>query len=125
VPNDFRDLAKITCEFHTHIHRALELKPATILKVIEKCDAIRRPERFEHFLLVCEADAKGRLTLEQRPYPQADYFRAMLKACQTVSPKQLAHLGLKGKEFGEMLRSKRVDAISDLKKIHFSNSTEN
>ena len=125
VPNDFRDLAKITGEFHTHIHRALELKPATILKVIEKCDAIRRPERFEHFLLVCEADAKGRLNLEHKSYPQANYFRAMLKACQAVSPKQLADLGLKGKEFGEALRSKRVDAISDLKKMHFSNSSKN
>jgi tRNA nucleotidyltransferase (CCA-adding enzyme) len=122
VPNDFRDLAKISCEFHTHIHRALELKPATVLKVIERCDAIRRPERFEHFLLVCEADAKGRLNLEKIPYPQADYFRAMFKACQAVSPKQLAGLSLKGKEFGEMLRTKRVDAISDLKKIYISNS---
>jgi tRNA nucleotidyltransferase (CCA-adding enzyme) len=121
VPNDFRDLAKISCEFHTHIHRAFELKPATVLKVIERCDAIRRPERFEHFLLVCEADAKGRLNLEQIPYPQADYFRAMLKVCQAVSPKQLAGLGLKGKEFGEMLRTKRVDAISDLKKTYISN----
>jgi|TARA_B110000902_G_scaffold264511_1_gene346227 tRNA nucleotidyltransferase (CCA-adding enzyme) len=121
VPNDFRDLAKISCEFHTHIHRAFELKPATMLKVIEQCDAIRRPERFEHFLLVCEADAKGRLNLEQIPYPQADYFRAMLKVCQAVSPKQLAGLGLKGKEFGEMLRTKRVDAISDLKKTYISN----
>ncbi|MFQ3324979.1 MAG: tRNA nucleotidyltransferase (CCA-adding enzyme) [Pseudomonadales bacterium] len=122
VPNDFRDLAKISCEFHTHIHRALELKPATVLKVIERCDAIRRPERFEHFLLACEADAKGRLNLEEIPYPQADYIRAMFKACQAVSAKQLAGLGLKGKELGEMLRSKRVDAISDLKKIYISNS---
>jgi hypothetical protein len=49
----------------------------------------------------------------------------MLKACQAVSPKQLADLGLKGKEFGEALRSKRVDAISDLKQMHFSNSSKN
>ena len=125
APNDFRDLAKITCEFYIYIHQALELKPAIILRVLEKCDAIRRPERFEHFLLACEADARSSLNLEQKPYYQANYFRAMLKACQAISSKQFASLGLKGKEFGEAIRSKRIDAISDLKQRQSSNSFNN
>ena len=64
--------------YHTHVHRALELKPATMLKLLEETDAFRRPERFAEFLSACECDARGRVGLEERPYPQADYLRARL-----------------------------------------------
>lgn len=84
VPKSCRDLALLVAEFHTHCHRALELRPGSILKVLEKTDAFRRPQRFEQFLITCEADARGRGGLEDRLYPQADYLRRAFKAAAAV-----------------------------------------
>jgi tRNA nucleotidyltransferase (CCA-adding enzyme) len=74
IPHQFRELAVITSRYHTHVHRALELRPATLLRTLEACDALRRPERFAEFLLACEADARGRKGLEARAYPQRAYM---------------------------------------------------
>ena len=61
--------------FHLDCHRARELRAGTVLKKLEQLDAFRRPQRFQQFLLACEADARGRTGFEDRAYPQADYFR--------------------------------------------------
>jgi len=90
LPKQCRDLGILVAEYHTHCHRALELKDKTILKVLEKTDAFRRPERFEYFLLACEADAKGRTGLENRRYPQADFLRAALAAATAVDSGAIA-----------------------------------
>lgn len=90
VPNACRDLALLVAEFHTHCHRALELRPKTILKVLEKTDAFRRPDRFEQFLVTCEADARGRAGLEDRRYPQADFLRRALAAAAAVDAGSIA-----------------------------------
>ncbi len=84
VPKAARDLARIVAEFHTHCHRALELRDKTIVKLLEKTDAFRRPERFEHFLLTCESDARGRKGLENREYPQADFLRGAFAAASQI-----------------------------------------
>ena len=76
VPNHLRELAVMTARYHTHVHRAFELRADTVLKTLEACDALRRPERFADFLLACEADARGREGLEDRAYPQREYFAA-------------------------------------------------
>jgi tRNA nucleotidyltransferase (CCA-adding enzyme) len=78
LPNDWRDLALLVAQYHLHSHRAPELKPTSLLRLFEAADALRRPQRFELFLLACEADARGRTGFEQRPYPQADYLRQVL-----------------------------------------------
>ena len=72
VPNHLRELAVMTARYHTHVHRAVELRADTMLKTLEACDALRRPERFADLLLACEADARGRTGLENRSYPQRD-----------------------------------------------------
>lgn len=90
VPGGCRDLAVLVAEFHTHCHRASELRDATMLKVIERTDAFRRPERFERFLLACEADARGRKGLEDRDYPQADLFRIAFRAANGVDAGAIA-----------------------------------
>ena len=90
VPRAWRELACLVAEYHTHCHKALELKPATVLKVLEKTDAFRRPERFEDFLLTCEADARGRLGLEDRDYLQVDYLRGALIAASGVDAGKIA-----------------------------------
>src|SRR5690242_12111002 len=78
VPNGHRELAVLAARYHTHVHRALELKPATVLTLLENCDALRRPERFAELLLACEADARGRTGRESEPYPQVAYLKQAL-----------------------------------------------
>lgn len=90
VPGVCRDLGIMVAEFHTHCHRALELRDKTILKVLEKTDAFRRPERFEKFLVACEADARGRGGLENRRYPQADFLRGAFAAASAVDASAIA-----------------------------------
>ncbi len=90
VPKASRDLALLVAEFHTHCHRALELNAGTILKVLEKTDAFRRPDRFEQFLIACEADARGRAGLENRRYPQADFLRGAFAAAAAIDAGAIA-----------------------------------
>ncbi len=90
VPRACRDLGLLVAEFHTHVHRALELRPKTVLKVLERSDAFRRPARFEQLIVTCEADARGRRGLEDRDYPQADLFRGALGAAAAVDAAAIA-----------------------------------
>ena len=115
APNQHRDLARKVCEYHTHCHRALELRGKTILKLLTATDALRRPERFEAFLLACEADARGRLGLEERDYPQADYLRRALGIAQSVTAAQFAGEGLEGKAVGEAIGAERIRQLDDLR----------
>ena len=112
VPNACRDLGLIVAEFHTHVHRAFELRPKTILKVLEKTDAFRRPERFEQFLLTCEADARGRAGLEDRRYGQAEFFRQAFKAAASVDAASIA-ADAGGRDIREAIRRARARAIAE------------
>lgn len=115
VPNQYRELTLKSCEFHTHIHRAFELKASTILKVFKQCDALRKPERFEKLLLVCQADAQGRTGLEDAPYPQAAYIQKMLTACNSVNNQDIVATGITGPELGQAIEQARINAIQDKK----------
>ena len=110
VPRACRDLGVLVAEFHTHVHRALELRPETILKVLERGDAFRRPDRFEQLLLTCEADARGRSGLEDRSYEQANYFRGALAAASEVDAAEIASTAEKRK-IPTMIRRARTEAI--------------
>jgi len=111
VPNRYRELAIQVARHHTLCHRADELRPDTILRLMEQVDAFRRPERFEQFLLACESDARGRKGLEQNPYPQAALLRAAFAAASQVSAAALKARGLEGQALGEGLREARVAEI--------------
>jgi len=113
TPNQHRDLALQVCEYHTHCHRALELRGKTLLKLFTATGALRRPQRFDAFLLACEADSRGRLGLEQREYPQADYLRRALLIAQGVTAAQFTHSGLAGKALGEAINAERVRRLED------------
>ena len=84
VPNDCRDLAVVVARFHGKMHRALEMRPDTLLDLLHDTDALRQPERFEQFLLACECDSRGRAGFESKPYPQADVLRSVLQAALAV-----------------------------------------
>lgn len=118
APNDCRELALLTSEYHSHVHKAFELKPATILKVLNKCDVWRKPERFKDLLLACEADARGRTGFEQREYPNASYFWSAYKTASLVDVKAIIASGLKGEEIKLRLNELRIAAIKDLKSQH-------
>lgn len=84
IPNEFKDLAHYVAKFHGHCHKAFELQPKTLLKMIEAGDCFRKPERLEQFVLCCEADARGRTGFEDREYPQADFVRKIFKALKEI-----------------------------------------
>lgn len=112
VPRRFRELAVAVARHHGNVHRAAELRPATIYKLIEAVDGLRRPQRFDEFLLACEADARGRLGLEERPYPQAEILREALEAARSVSTED-AGGRVSGPALGMRLRQLRIQAIRD------------
>ena len=118
VPVACRELAMIVAEFHTHCHRALELKPATIMKVLERCDAFRRPERFEKFLLACEADARGREGLEDRSYPQTALLRGAFEEAKMVDVAAIAAGEKDGRKIGEAIREARISAIGRFRRSY-------
>lgn len=89
VPREFAALSRLVCEHHTKLHRIRELRPKTLLNLLESLDAIRRPERLQKFLAACEADARGRTGLEDRDYSQGSYLQAVLDAVQTLDSGRL------------------------------------
>jgi tRNA nucleotidyltransferase (CCA-adding enzyme) len=115
VPNQLRELAVITARYHTHVHRAFELRPDTVLKTLESCDALRRPERFADFLLACESDARGRTGLEARAYPQRDFFSRARDAAAAVQMTAEERAGLSGEKIGQELRRRRIAAIGEIR----------
>jgi len=112
IPNDFKELAVITAEYHLHVHRAFELKKSTLLKTIEKLDGLRKPERFEQFLTACKADSRGRPGYEDRDYPEADYFREALAIIKNVDIQPLKDAGLKGKDMADAIHTARQSALN-------------
>lgn len=111
VPSEFRELAVLASRYHTHVHRGLELRASTILELVEQSDAFRRPERFADFLEVCECDARGRLGLQDQPYPQRARIEAAWSAASAVVFGDRERAGLEGPKIGERLRELRLVAI--------------
>ena len=114
VPAEYAALAQLVCKLHLLAHTALELKPATVLGLFEQLDAFRRPERIESFLIVCEADKRGRLGQSESAYPQADYLRRAFVAASAISAREFVERGLHGPAIGEAMRKARIDAIATL-----------
>lgn len=115
VPREHTDLAVLVATYHLHAHRAFELRPETLLSLLEALDGFRRPERVERFLMACEADARGRSGYEHRPYPQAAYLQAVAVAARAVSGSALAASGLSGTAIAAKIRGQRIDAIQAVK----------
>ncbi|AMB83906.1 multifunctional CCA tRNA nucleotidyl transferase/2'3'-cyclic phosphodiesterase/2'nucleotidase/phosphatase [Pseudomonas agarici] len=115
VPRDCQELALLVAEYHTHGHRALELRPSTLLELLQSFDVYRRPQRFEEFIVACEMDARGRQGLEERDYPQAAYLRGAALAAKAVAVQPLLEKGIKGPELGEALKHERLKALKAYK----------
>lgn len=111
VPNDYRNLGQLAALHHNQCHRAFELPPDRVLKLLEQTDALRRPVRFEQLLIACEADIRGRKGRRNRDYPQRHYLRKCLQEAMKVKVVQLSEAGLSGRALGEEIRRRRIDAI--------------
>ncbi|RLA24887.1 MAG: multifunctional CCA addition/repair protein [Gammaproteobacteria bacterium] len=115
VPNHYQKLAHQVMQYHTHCHRAFELRPATLCDMLSSIGAFKANNQLQEFLLACEADAKGRLGLEKLPYPQAEYILATQQAAKCIDRSAVdAHL--KGKEIGLAIHRLRTTEISKVKK---------
>ena len=115
VPNEHAELAVLCCRLHLLAHRFAELRPETMLDVFEKLDALRKPQRVEQFITVCEADKRGRLGLSESDYPQGEMMRSAFAAACEVKAAEFVAAGLQGPAIADAMRKKRIVVIADLK----------
>lgn len=116
IPNQYRQLAEITARYHTHCHRAFEIKPKTLLKTLNATDAFRKPERFEQFLLACTADSHGRPGYEDYDYKQAPFFSLMRKKAAEIDVQEIIKDGFEREKITEELYRRRLALIKHERK---------
>ncbi|RZL56397.1 MAG: multifunctional CCA addition/repair protein [Variovorax sp.] len=118
VPVELRELADVVAREHGNIHRSGELGAAALMRLLERCDALRKPRRFEQVLEACECDARGRLGFEARAYPQRERLLDVLAAAQAVDTAPVAELaalrGAKGPKIGEAIVRARTAAVQEM-----------
>ncbi|WP_417880035.1 multifunctional CCA addition/repair protein [Vibrio sp.] len=117
VPNECRDLALLVCQHHSNIHRTMELKASTALKLLNQLDAWRKPQRFEQVLLCCQADHQGRLGLESQPYPQKRRMLNYYHAAVSIDVQAIISQGFTGQAIREELDKQRTSAIQAVKQL--------
>ena len=117
VPTDCRALAEVVAREHGNIHRSDSLGAAALVRLLERCDALRRPERWDQVLLACECDARGRLGLEESPYPQRERLMRVAALAGNVDTEavatQAAQAGRKGPDIGKAIHDARVAALDN------------
>ena len=115
VPVDCKELADVVAREHGNIHRSLDFSAAALVRLLERCDAFRKPERFEEVLLACECDARGRLGMDNHPYPQRPHLRTALRMAQTVKTAAIAAeaqaVGAQGSQVGARIHTARIAAV--------------
>jgi tRNA nucleotidyltransferase (CCA-adding enzyme) len=116
VPNDCSELADVVAREHGNIHQSSEFGAAALVRLLERCDAFRKPERFEDILLACECDARGRLGLNKQPYPQRQRLLGALTAAQSVNTAEVAAAaeaqGLSGAAIGQSVHTARTQKLN-------------
>jgi tRNA nucleotidyltransferase (CCA-adding enzyme) len=117
VPVECREMAEVVAREHGNIHRSESLGAAALVRLLERCDAFRKPQRFAGVLLACECDARGRLGLQDSSYPQRPRLLDALAAAQAVETQPLAleaqAAGRSGQQIGEAIHRARVKAVQD------------
>lgn len=111
VPKAHTELALITTEYHTHVHRALELKDSTLLKLFTRTDIFRKPQRFRKMTQACLADLRGRKNFESVDYPQAEFLNQLGEKLRDADLSEVMQRGLQGKDQGEAIYRFRLRLI--------------
>jgi tRNA nucleotidyltransferase (CCA-adding enzyme) len=101
VPKACKELADVVAKEHGHIHRCKDLSVPALIRLLERCDAFRRPDRFSDVLLACECDARGRLGLSDTPYTQAPWLQSLLAAASNVDTHAIATAAAQAPEFAQ------------------------
>ncbi len=114
VPSDCRDLALLVAQYHSHVHKACELRADTIVKMFDACDLWRKPERFAQILLACESDAHGRTGHEHDAYPQSEYMLRCARAAQAVNAGDIARACADKNLIADRVREARILAVEAL-----------
>ncbi len=116
VPVECRELADVVAREHGNIHRSGEFAAAAVVRLLERCDGFRKPQRFDAILLACECDARGRLGLQETPYPQRRRLLRALAAAQAVDTREIAEAaqrqGIAGPRIGELIHQARIEAVA-------------
>ena len=112
VPGECRDLGLLVARYHGDVHRARELRPDTIVRLFQNCDAWRKPERFTQLLEACASDARGRTGHEQDDYPQARFLQRMLQAAQAVNAGEVARQCVDKNLIAERVKEARIVAVA-------------
>lgn len=115
VPKVHSELAVITTEFHTHVHRAFELKPSTLLKLFTSTDLFRKPKRFKQMVQACLADARGRTGFENIDYKQAEFLIQLGASLRHADITAIQQKGLQGKDLGDAIAAYRLELIEQFK----------
>ncbi len=127
IPVECRELADVVAREHGNIHRSGEFGAAAVVRLLERCDAFRKPQRFEQVLLACECDARGRGGLQESPYPQRERLLAALGAAQSVVTHAIAERAQQdnksGPEIGEMIHKARIAAVAALPRFQTSSAS--
>lgn len=116
VPTDCHALADVVAREHGNIHRSGDLNAAAVVRLLERCDAFRKPARMEEILLACECDARGRLGMQETEYPQRKRLLKALALAQSVATDEIARVaqerGAVGEQIGDAVRRARVEAVA-------------
>jgi len=118
APNTYRQLALISCEFHTKMHNVSSLTPPVLFELYKSIQAFKSEENIINFALVCESDAKGRTGLENNPYPQKDFLMHCFPFIKDNNSKEFIDAGFKGKELGEKITQHRINALNEAKALY-------
>lgn len=116
VPTECRELAEVVAREHGNVHRSGEFGPAAVVRLLERCDAFRKPRRLDEILLACECDARGRLGLEDRPYPQRARLNEALAVARSVVTAEVAaaviERGGSGPQVAQAVHEARIQALA-------------
>lgn len=113
IGNDCRDLGVQVARYHGDVHRAAELRPGTVLKLLAAVDVFRKPDRFEEFLAACASDMRGRTGREQEHYPQADILRAAAAAARSVDAGSIAQQAGEPALIPAAIEAARLQAVTN------------
>ncbi|MDJ0834474.1 MAG: multifunctional CCA addition/repair protein [Gammaproteobacteria bacterium] len=114
VPKAYTELALLTCEYHSHVHRIYEMKPSTLLQFFQHADVFRRPERFRKLTEACVADARGRTHYENDPYPQAEYGNRLVEKLNQLDLSPVLESAKQGQEMGQAIYEFRLDYLKQI-----------
>ena len=118
VPSGHRRLAELVCEHHLRGHRVLAMRISKVHDLFESLDGFRRGKAIVKFAIACEADARGRLGLERRDYPQSNYLVSAFESAKNVTAKKFVEAGKTGALIGQLLRSERIERMKELKRAY-------